>query len=98
VASAPATLPPAERLDGGEPAASPIAGAVPLPPIPAKPVAHARPKHHHFARVVRPPPPTYSDSGFPLNGEQWPSSDGGLNTTPAGKQGQTRLTRTSPGR
>jgi hypothetical protein len=104
VASAPAVQPPAEQVDDGGPPAQPIAGAVPLPPDPAKPVVHARPKRRHLllrARVVRPAPPaptTYTDSGFSLTNGQWPSSDGGLNTTPPGKKPRTQLTGSLPGR
>jgi hypothetical protein len=103
VASAPATPVSAARLDGGGPPAPPIAGIVPLPPNPAKPVVHARPRRRRL--VVRthvvppaPPPTTYSDSGFSTTNGQWPSADGGFNTTPTAKKARIRLTGSLPGR
>jgi len=102
VASAPATLPPPEQLDDGGPPAHPTTGTVPLPPNPAKPVVHARPKRRHLAvraRVVRPAPAaTYSDSGFSSTNGQWPTSDNQFNTTPTGKKARPQLFGSLPGR
>jgi hypothetical protein len=45
-----------------------------------------------------PPTPTYSDSGFSTTNGQWPSADGGFNTTPTAKKARIRLTGSLPGR